>query len=319
MFNKVLKAIKDHETIIIHRHSRPDGDALGSQVGLKEAIKATYPRKKVFAVGDQLDRYSFIGEMDIIEDHRYKDALVFILDTSETFMISDDRYKMGKCVIKIDHHIYKESYGDIAIVDTEYESCAGLVADIIFKMKLKVTENVAKALYIGLVTDSGRFRYESTTSRTFLTAARLLETKFNMTEVYSNLYSDDLETVRLRASFVLRFQLTKNNVAYIKTTKADLKEMGIDFYSVSRTMVNTMAGIKGIDIWVNFTEDEENNVVVAEIRSSKYNINTVATKYGGGGHKGASGASLKSFEEADLMLEDLDKLMQEDSNGKERN
>ncbi len=316
MFNKVLKAIKEYDTIIIQRHSRPDGDALGSQIGLKEAIKATFPRKKVFAVGDQIDRYSFIGEMDIIEDKFYKDALVFILDTSETFMISDDRYKMGKYVIKIDHHIYKETYGDLSIVDTEYESCAGLVADIIFKMKLKMTENAAKALYTGLVTDSGRFRYESTTSRTFLTAAKLLETKFNMTEVYNNLYSDDLETVRLRANFVLRFQLTKNNVAYIKTTKENLKDLGIDFYSVSRTMVNTMAGIRGIDIWVNFTEDQENNAVVAEIRSSKYNINTIATKYGGGGHKGASGASLKSFEEADQMLEDLDNLILEENNGK---
>ncbi|MBP6903617.1 MAG: bifunctional oligoribonuclease/PAP phosphatase NrnA [Bacilli bacterium] len=316
MFNKVLKAIKEHDTIIIQRHLRPDGDALGSQIGLKEAIKATFPRKKVFAVGDQTERYNFIGEMDVIEDKLYKDALVFILDTSEAFMISDDRYKMAKYIIKIDHHIYKESYGDIAIVDTEYESCAGLVADIIFKMKLKMTESAAKALYTGIVTDSGRFRYESTTSRTFLTAAKLLETKFNMTEVYNNLYSDDLETVRLRANFVLRFQLTKNNVAYIKTTKEDLRNLGIDFYSVSRTMVNTMAGIKGIDIWVNFTEDEENNVVVAEIRSNKYNINTIATKYGGGGHKGASGASLKSFEEADQMLEDLDNLILEENYGK---
>ena len=316
MFNKVLKAIKEHDTIIIQRHLRPDGDALGSQIGLKKKIKATFPRKKVFAVGDQTERYNFIGEMDVIEDKLYKDALVFILDTSEAFMISDDRYKMAKYIIKIDHHIYKESYGDIAIVDTEYESCAGLVADIIFKMKLKMTESAAKALYTGIVTDSGRFRYESTTSRTFLTAAKLLETKFNMTEVYNNLYSDDLETVRLRANFVLRFQLTKNNVAYIKTTKEDLKNLGIDFYSVSRTMVNTMAGIKGIDIWVNFTEDEENNVVVAEIRSNKYNINTIATKYGGGGHKGASGASLKSFEEADQMLEDLDNLILEENYGK---
>ncbi|MDD2493256.1 MAG: bifunctional oligoribonuclease/PAP phosphatase NrnA [Bacilli bacterium] len=319
MFNKVLKAIREHETIIIHRHSRPDGDALGSQIGLKEAIKATYPRKRVYAVGDKLDRYRFIGEMDNIEDHLYKEALVFILDTSETFMISDDRYKLGKYIIKIDHHIYKESYGDFAIVDTDYESCAGLVADIIFKMKLKMTDVAAKALYTGLVTDSGRFRYESTTTRTFLTAAKLLETKFSVADVYNNLYSDDLEMVRLRANFVLRFQLTKNNVAFIKTTTEDLKQMGIDFYSVSRTMVNTMAGIKGIDIWVNFTEDEENNVVVAEIRSSKYNINVIATKYGGGGHKGASGASLKSFEEADMMLEDLDKLMIEDNNGKKRN
>ena len=80
-----------------------------------------------------------------------------------------------------------------------------------------------------------------------------------------------------------------------------------------------MAGIKGIDIWVNFTEDEENNVVVAEIRSNKYNINTIATKYGGGGHKGASGASLKSFEEADQMLEDLDNLILEENYGKSRN
>lgn len=318
MFNKVLKAIKDYDTIIIHRHSRPDGDALGSQVGLKEAIKITYPRKQVYAVGDISDRYSFMGEMDIIADHLYQDALVFILDTAETFMISDDRYKKAKYVIKIDHHIYKESYGDLAIVDTEYESCAGLIADMIFAMKLKLNETAAKALYTGLVTDSGRFRYESTTTRTFLTAARLLETNFNMLEVYNNLYSDDLEMVRLRANFVLRFQLTKNNVAYIKTTTADLKKLGIDFSAVSRTMVNTMAGIRGIDIWVNFTEDEENNNVVAEIRSSKYNINVIATKYGGGGHKGASGASLKSFGEADMMLEDLDKLMEEENknNGK---
>ncbi|MDD3171955.1 MAG: bifunctional oligoribonuclease/PAP phosphatase NrnA [Bacilli bacterium] len=311
MYNKILKAIKEHETIIIHRHSRPDGDAMGSQIGLKEAIKASFPRKKVYAVGDTTERYNFIGEMDTIADTEYEKALVFVLDTSETFMINDERYKKGDCIIKIDHHIYKEDFGDLVIVDTEYESCAGLVADIIHKMRLRLNEAGAKALYTGLVTDSGRFRFESTTSRTFLTAARLLETKFNVTEIYSNLYSDDLEMVKLRANFTLRFKTTENNVAYIKTTKEDLKELGIDFYSVSRTMVNTMSGIRGIDIWVNFTEDEENNAVVAEIRSSKYNINGVATKYGGGGHKGASGASLKSFEEADLMLADLDKIISE--------
>ena len=133
---------------------------------------------------------------------------------------------------------------------------------------------------------------------------------FNINDIYNNLYMDTLEMVKLRAQFTLKFKLTKKNVAYIKTTQNEMKEIGVDIFSISRNMVNTMAGIKGIDIWVNFTEDEDGSVI-AEIRSSKYNINPIAVKYGGGGHKAASGATLKNFDEADKMLEDLNKLTEE--------
>lgn len=314
MYSKIYEEIKKHEVIIIHRHSRPDGDALGSQIGLREALKEYYPNKEVYAVGDSSERLSFIGDLDTIPDTKYKDALVIVLDTPEEVMISDERYKTGKILIKIDHHIPRNSFGDLEIIDTSFESCASLVCDIIFSKNDKLNEKAASCLFTGIVTDSGRFRYDSVNSKTFQIASKLLESNFSMSDIYSKLYIEDLKIVRLRSMFTLKFNLTNNNVAYIMTTKDELKEYGVDFFTASRGMVNTMSGIKGIDIWVNFTEDENNNVVVAEIRSTKYNINQIATKYGGGGHLLASGASLKNFEEAKNMLDDLDKLVEVEIN-----
>lgn len=310
MYSKFYEEIKKHDVIIIHRHSRPDGDALGCQIGLREALKEHYPEKEVYAVGDLSERLAFIGNLDIISDDKYNDALVIILDTPEEAMINDERYKMGKFIIKIDHHIPRNSFGDLEIIDTSFESCASLVADIIFSKHSILNSIAASSLFTGIVTDSGRFRYDSVTPRTFQIASKLLESNFSFSEIYSKLYIEDLKFVRLRSMFTLKFKLTANNVAYIMTTYDELKEYGVDFFTASRGMVNTMSGIKGIDIWVNFTEDENNNVVVAEIRSTKYNINQIATKYGGGGHLLASGASLKNFEEAKLMLDDLDKLVE---------
>lgn len=308
MFNSVIKLIKDYNRIIIHRHSRPDGDALGAQIGLKEIIKENFPNKKVYIVGDMTNRYSFMGTMDEIPNSFYSDALAIVCDCSEQFLVCDDRYKNAAKIIKIDHHILRENFGDVEIVDESYESCSGLIADMAFKAKLKVNYLAAKALYTGIVTDSGRFRFDSTTSRTFDVCSKLLAQKIDLLEIYNNLYNDDLVTVILRAKYTLKMKFTKHNVAYIMTTKEELEEDNVDVFTVSRSMVNTMAGIKGIDIWVNFTEDSQNNGVIVEIRSNKYNINPIAVKYGGGGHAKASGATIASFDIAKNLLNDLDKL-----------
>ncbi|NLD25981.1 MAG: bifunctional oligoribonuclease/PAP phosphatase NrnA [Acholeplasmataceae bacterium] len=311
MINSILNKFKEYDTIIIHRHNRPDGDALGSQVGLKEALSATYPEKKILITGDENERYQFIGRMDDVKDEDYQGALVVVLDTPEENMISDDRFRKGDFLIKIDHHIPRTGFGDLQLVDTSYESCAGLVAHLIFENGLKLTDNGAQALYVGIVTDSGRFRFDSVTPRTFEDVAKLIRYSFNINDIYSNLYLEDLKMVKLRAKFITNFKLTPHNVAYTKTTADELKEYNTDIFTISRGMVNTMGGIKGIDIWANFTEDEENKCIIAELRSNKYNINQIAVKYGGGGHQLASGATLKSFEEADMMLADLDNLIKE--------
>lgn len=308
MFNKVLEEIKKYNRIIIHRHGRPDGDALGSQIGLKEIIKENFPNKKVYVIGDMTERYSFIGEMDQIPNSFYSDALIFVLDCSEQSLINDERYINGEKIIKMDHHILRENFGDIEIVDESYESCCGLIADFAIKTDLKINKEAATALYTGIVTDSGRFRYDATTSRTFNIAAKLLEANIDYIDIYNKLYTEDLDMVLLRAKFILKMKKTEKNVAYIMTTQKDLKELNVDIFTVSRSMVNTMAGIKGIDIWANFTEDTNSKVIV-EIRSSKYNINPIAVKFGGGGHAKASGATISSFDEAYKLLDCLDELV----------
>ncbi|HNZ49874.1 MAG TPA: bifunctional oligoribonuclease/PAP phosphatase NrnA [Bacilli bacterium] len=313
MYQQIFQKIKEFDTIIIHRHQRPDGDALGSQIGFKEALKTSFPQKQVFAVGDTNERLAFVGKMDEIADEVYERALVFVLDTAEEFLISDYRYVKGQFLIKMDHHIPRGEFGNLVLVDTNFESCAGLISDFLFQTGMKLNTVAAQALFTGIVTDSGRFRYDSVTAKTLATAAKLLEYDFSLNEVYSNLYIEELKIVRLRAYFTLNFQLTPLGVAYMKNTAADIKNHDVDLFTISRGMVNTMAGIKGIDIWANFTEDESTNTVICELRSNQYNINAVAAKYGGGGHQFASGATLKSFAEADLMLQDLDNLIKENS------
>lgn len=310
MYKKLWDKINEFDNIIIHRHQRPDGDALGSQLGLKEIIKDNFQNKNVYAVGDMQSRLSFLGNVDEVSDDLYNKALVIVLDSSEQSLISDSRYSKGKYMIKIDHHIFRERFADKEIIDESFESCCGLVAHIAISHKMKISTRAAECLFTGMVTDSGRFRYDSTSPKTFEIAAKLLDTGIDLNKIYNNLYIEDMQMVQLRAKFTLKMKLTNNNVAYIKTTKEELEELNTDIFTISRGMVNTMSGIKGIDIWVNFTEDFDNNVI-CEIRSSKYNINPIAVKYGGGGHAKASGATVDSFETVDKMLKDLDELCNE--------
>lgn len=311
MFEAILQEIKKFDTIIIHRHSSPDGDAIGSQVGLKHIITHNFPGKTVYMVGDPAGRYGFVEDsiMDTVADSVYVNALAIVLDTSAKKLISDERYTTAARTARMDHHIFVETICDVEVTDTSFESCCGLVTAFAKECGLALTATAAKALYTGMVTDSGRFRYDSTTSQTHRMAAFLMEQEFSTNDIYRNLYSDDFAKIQLKAKFILKIQLTEKNVAYIYTTKEEMAALGADTFSISRGMVGTMADIKGVDIWVNFTETEAG--VLCELRSSKYNINPIAVKYGGGGHAKASGATVASREIAMEMLADLENLIGE--------
>ncbi len=311
MFEKILEQIKAFDRIIIHRHTNPDGDALGSQIGLKHILLENFPGKEVYAVGDEARHYSFMEDsvMDVIPDEYYADALAIVLDTSARRLISDDRYTIAKANARIDHHLFVETICQTEVVGSDFESCCGLIAAFAMESGLHLTPLAAKSLYTGMVTDSGRFRYDSTTAQTFRLAAFLMEQPFDTNEIYRNLYADDYARIQLKAQFVLKIQFTERNVAYIYTTREEMQQLGMDTFSISRGMVGTMSDIRGVDIWVNFTETEQG--VACELRSSKYNINPIAVKYGGGGHAKASGATVKSKEDAMAMLRDLDAMMED--------
>lgn len=331
MFEQVLREIESHDTIIIHRHKSPDGDALGSQIGLALLLKDNYPDKAVYTVGDGAGRFDFMdcAVMDHVADAAFPAALSIILDTSAASLISDSRYLTAARTVRIDHHIFCESIADVEVTDTSYESCCGLITEMALECGWKLSPPAAKSLYTGMVTDSGRFRYDSTSANTHRLASALLAAGVDTASIYGNLYADDFSFLRLRAQFVLKIRFyggsdcpdndSDNNnsysekssrVAYIYTDRAEAAaycaENGVDTFTISRGMVNTMSDIRGVDIWVNFTETETG--VLAELRSSKYNINPIAVKYGGGGHAKASGATLKNREEAMRMLSDLREL-----------
>lgn len=311
MISKALEEIKKYDRIIIHRHSNPDGDAMGSQIGLKHILKTNFPQKHIYVVGDEAKRFSFMRDsvMDDISDDVYNGALAIILDTSAKSLISDNRYALAARTLRIDHHIFCENIADVDIDDTSFESCCGLITSLAIEWGLTVPEIAAQSLFTGMVTDSGRFRYDATTPRTLRLAAFLIEHGANICEIYNKLYEDDFDMIKLRASFIMQIQFTKNNVAYIFTPLnrvIELERQGVSAFSLSRGMVNTMAEIKGVDIWVNFTETQDG--ILCELRSKSQNINKIAVKYGGGGHVKASGATLKDKDEVMAMLADLDVL-----------
>ena len=307
MFLEIYNKIKEFDTIIIHRHKKPDGDAMGSQLGLKRAILATFPDKRVLAVGSCSESLAFLGSTDEVSDNEYKNALVIVLDSGAEMLIDDERYKTGKFLIKIDHHIPQGEYGDLVFVDNSYESCAGIIGDLVRNTPLVLTKDAATAIFLGMVTDSGRFRFSSTTSRTFDIASYLMSTGIEIDEIYNNLYVDSLDNVRLRAEMTLKFEVLPTKVAYLLNTYEDVKRLGVSTYQLSRGMIGIMSGIENINIWATFTENEAGEVYV-ELRSNKANINQVAVKYGGGGHLQASGATVKGLDIVPSIIKDLERV-----------
>ena len=308
MFEAIINQFQAYDTIILHRHGRPDGDALGSQIGLKHLLLENLSGKTVYMVGDEAGFFSFMEDstMDQIPDSAYDGALAVILDCGAAHLVSDDRWKLAKETVRIDHHLFTGQFANTEVIDSGFESCCGLIAQLAMESGWKLNNLSAKSLYTGMVTDSGRFRYDSTTARTFRLASFLMEQEFDTNAIFRDLYADDFESKARKAQFVLKTQFTPNRVAYIYTTLEELQAMNASTFTVSRGMVNTMADIKGTGIWVNFTETEDG--VLCEIRSSGVNINPIAVKYGGGGHAKASGATVPDRAAAMNMLQDLDTL-----------
>lgn len=321
-FEDALREIQAAQRIIIHRHSRPDGDAYGSQLGFYLLVKANFPDKEVYMVGDSNERLAFMlggRTMDDIPSSSYTDALAVIMDTSAAALVSDDRWSLAKRTLRFDHHLFLGRMSDVEVVDPSFESCCGILAAFAKESGLEVPNDAASAIFTGMVTDSGRFRYDAVNARTFELAAFLMQRNIDTSFIYRNLYTEELSFVKLRARFALRVKTTAHNVAYTYTTRKELLEDGIDATTATRAFVNVMGDIKGVDIWVAFAEGDDG--IACELRAANCNINPIAVKYGGGGHAKASGATVNTHSQALDMLKDLDEMAAglADDAGKESN
>ncbi len=304
---QIVNKIEEFETIIIHRHVIPDGDAYGSSFGLYEIIKTTFPNKKVYVVGEELDYLRYIGVTDKIEDETYQGALVIVTDTPNAARISDERWKLGAYKIKIDHHPFTDEFADIEWIDTSYTSTCEMITHLLIQCHLKINANGARCLYNGIVSDSGRFLFRGVSPQTLKYASELLKYNFDMVELYAQMYTQSKEMVRFKGYTLLNFEETEHGVAYVKLTDQLLKQLKVSENSAS-SQVNTLANIEGIKIWAFCVEDKDSGVIRVNLRSSGAAVNEVAKKYGGGGHIQAAGARVEAWATVNEIIEDLNAL-----------
>ncbi|MFD1038114.1 bifunctional oligoribonuclease/PAP phosphatase NrnA [Virgibacillus byunsanensis] len=305
---KIIHTMKEFETIIIHRHVRPDPDAIGSQAGLREMIKHSFPEKNVFIVGDEEPSLLFLAQMDEVEDEVYKNALVIVCDTANAARISDARYKLGKKVIKIDHHPNVDLYGDLIWVDTESSSTSEMIYELVLLAKYEgftLNNEGAKLIYGGIVGDTGRFLFPSTTKKTFQYAADLVTYDFDRSNLYDGIYNTKDNIARLRGFILQHFKLSSSGMSTIKLTTSILDEYKISPNETSQ-LVNVLGDIEGIKAWAFFIEEED--LIRVRLRSKGPVINDIAAKYDGGGHPMAAGASVRTWDETDKVTHDLDQV-----------
>ena len=304
-----IKKIKDYQTIIIFGHKRPDGDCYGSQNGLKDIIKSTFPMKSVFVVGEKVDNLSFIGQMDQIEDDIFPQALAIVVDTATRDRISDSRYKLCKEIIKIDHHIILDNYGDINVVEELIPATCLLITKFLLSNEtLKISLNGATALYTGTITDTGNFRYRGVNAETFHLAGVLLNYGVDTEWIDQNLSVQSLRSLRLKSYVYRSFKVTKNGFAYAVINRMIIKYYNVG-YDEAASLVNLLANIKECPVWaliIRYPKD-----IRVRIRSNGPNINKLAEKYDGGGHHKAAGASLKSWSKMRPFVKDADALVKE--------
>ena len=308
IYRRIYKEIKKYNNIIIARHIGPDPDALGSQFALKELIKNKFPNKNVYAIGNSPAKFRFFGNLDKIDELEIDDNyLLIVLDTPDIKRIDGiDDIKKYNNIIKIDHHPVIDNYEKISLIDESSSSTCQLILELIFKNFLKLDTSIAEKIYMGIASDTGRFMHDYTTKKTFKLVTKLLyKTNIDFTSLYSSLYIRPISEVRFQGFIFENIELTDNGVGYIKITDDILKEYGVDTASAGN-IISELNFINEIKVWIFLTEDKKNNQIRANIRSRGPVINEIASKYGGGGHKYASGARLSDWDKADLLINDLD-------------
>jgi phosphoesterase RecJ-like protein len=308
MIEQILAEIEKYDTIIIHRHVRPDPDAYGSQGGLAAILQESFPNKRIYAVGQEEPTLHYMRRLDVIEDEVYKGALVIVCDTANAARICDKRYTLGDKLIKIDHHPNEDRYGDLLWVDTTASSCSEMIYEFYLNGKakgLKMNDEAARLLYAGIVGDTGRFLFPSTTEKTLGYAGELIHYNFSRTELFDKMYELDINIIKLNGYILQNFDLQKNGVASVKLTKELLEEYKAKPAEAS-LLVGTLGNVKGIKAWVFFIEEDEQ--IRVRLRSKGPVINVVARKFNGGGHPLASGASIYSWNEVDNVLKALDEV-----------
>ena len=313
MLEKIYNEIKKYKNIIIVRHIGVDPDALCSQLALRDSIRLTFPDKKVIAIGSGSKKFASIGNLD--KNESLDDALLIVLDTPNKRRVDGVTVDNYENVIKIDHHPFIEKMGEIEYIDEKVTSTCEIIMQMLDSVPLVCNKTIAEYLYMGLASDSNRFLFNTCTPATFKLVSEYMDKyDFNLEELYPKIYMRDINELRLQGYIGLNMKVTDNGLAYIVIDNDLQVKYHVDS-AAAGNMINNFNYIENIPIWATVTEDTHNKVFRISVRSRGIVVNELCEKYNGGGHAHASGARVKTLDEAMSFIHDLDKLLEDIKNG----
>lgn len=300
MLDKIIEYIEQYDTICIYRHVFPDGDAKGSQFGVKSWIEHKYPNKKVYAFGENTPN-SFFPDCDSVAID-FTHALAIVTDTANHERIDGEGWDKCDKIIKIDHHPVVDSYGDLNIVDDCACAASEIVANLFMEHNEQLSLETATYLYCGIIADSQKFSIPSTTNKTLKVASYLVEFGIDIQNCNLKMFSDTKQRFEYKAFLRTKVCYQEPGFAYIIANIEDYEKFGLDFDGAKNT-VSIMANVEEFEMYVVYTEQTKGSYS-GSFRSKNTTLNDVVARYGGGGHNFASGAK-------NLSLEDIERLNME--------
>ncbi len=308
--NKLMEIVSRSNSIAITSHIDPDGDSIGSILGLGLALKQKYKNIKILIRDSLPSRYEFLPGSELIKKYddieEQKFDLLFVLDCGDEKRIgSNEILKNSKTIVNIDHHISNTKFGDINIIDASSSSTCEMVFSFIKDLNLLINKEVATCIYTGIVTDSGNFMYDSATEKTHLIASELLKTNLNKGRIIYNLYQrKSINSLKFIGYSLTNMKIALDGrLAIFKVTLDLLNEFNVSYDNIEG-LVSYGRDIEGIDISVVIREQENGKVKLSfRSKDDDVDVRALAQLFNGGGHKKASGATLTaSLAEAESMV-----------------
>jgi len=316
---RLIELLKSKNDFILATHVQPDGDAIGSLLGLGMLL-GNIGKKVFLSWGEQIvipPQYLFLPGIELIEDPSQcpSSSDVFIaLDCATLDRLGSLAEKAGqaKMLVNIDHHAEKTKFGHINITDENASSTSELVLRICNELGEKLTKNIAVCLYVGIVTDTGKFQYTNTTQNTFDAAKELLDYGILPNKIFQKLYeTTSFNYLKLQGVALSRATLIEDiGLIYTWILQSDLKQTNAEL-SQAENLIDLLRSVEGINVAVVFKELGDNRLNVSLRSKGKINVSKLAENFGGGGHANAAG--FKSKDTWKKVLNDLEKVLKNKS------
>lgn len=301
--NSIIQALNDHKLFLITSHVAPDGDQVGSCIALVKYLQQM--GKEAYYVLDDLlpSNLSFLYEgmkiyesqeiLPVLSDREY---VMIALDcgNKERLKIENKLIQGATLLLNIDHHESNDDFGDFNYVVKEASSTCELMYDLMTAIDEQwINPEIATAIYTGLSTDTGNFKYESARSSTFRVAAALIDLGAHKDTVVRNIYQNDSYNYVKMVAAATSGLVKEENIAYMTLEKQLLEKYQVDFKDLEELPAATVS-IQGVEIGLLFKEKEEQTIKVS-FRSKEWaNVNHIAGAFGGGGHARAAGCTINA-------------------------